>query len=151
MNLTPAALIEFFTKGGKYTNKKDVIIRNEGQTFYIAVGLVKGNEDGSDYMLYDKIFGADKFMEAYSIASLKDLESIERSKLWLRYFSEAAELIYTNKEGVAIHFRKFRSQTMVFSRDLKYYNEVDRFLNMTEHFIEFIDENHEEWHVISLN
>src|SRR5689334_20513624 len=119
MNLTHSALIEFFTKGGQYTNKRGVVIRYADQTFYVTVKLVKENEDGSDYVLYDKIFGVGKFIEAFSITALKDLESIDRSKLWLRYYAEAAELIYT-VEGFAIHFRKFRSHTMVFSRDLRY-------------------------------
>ena len=64
-----------------------------------------------------------------------------RSQLWVRYLMEAAEMIVADDDGHSLHFRKFRSGTMVYSLDLNYYTEVNRVLNMTEHFKDFMLEN----------
>lgn len=62
------------------------------------------------YELTDEVNSVEKFMEVYNVSSGEDIQLIDRSRLWMRYLAEAAELVYTNMDGNSIHFRKFQEQ-----------------------------------------
>ena len=115
-----------------------------GSVFTLTMKLKEDKAEGHLYELYDEIYGADAFISQYEIRSIKDLQLIDKSRIWIRFLAEAAELIFTNADDHTIHFRKFRVNTMVYSLNLNYYTEVNKVMNMTEHFEAFIAENGKE-------
>lgn len=149
MKITAVALTEFFEKGGQFRNKEGVVINMVGNVFTITTLLIEISGENGQYALYDEVYSAEKFLELYPVHSLNDLELLGASFLWVRYMTEGAELIFTNGDGNAIHFRKFRGNTMVFSLDLNYYTEVNKVLNMRDHFTDFIEEHIDELEAMS--
>ena len=74
---------------------------------------------------------------------------MQPSRLLLRYLAEGAEMIFTNGDGNSIHFRRFRSNTMIYSLDLNYYTEVNKVLNIRDDFKDFIEAHWEELEAMS--
>ena len=147
--MSASELIEFFTANTPFKTKSGILITMVGNVFALTAKLREDKEEGHLYELHDEIYGADAFISQYEIRSIKDLQLMSISKLWIRFLAEAAELIFTNPDDHSIHFRKFRANTMVYSLNLNYYTEVNRLMNMTEHFEAFIAENWKELEVMS--
>lgn len=105
--------MRFFTKDGKFRTKSGILIRMANNVFSLEVKLKSGEQEGHLYELYDEIYGAERFISLNEIHELEDLQILNVSSIWIRYLTEGAELIFTDGDGHSIHFRKFRTNTMV--------------------------------------
>jgi hypothetical protein len=144
MKITEGAIKDFFEKNKEFRNKNGIVLRMVGEAFFIAAVVKQISDETGRYEIHDKVQGGGKFMELYNIHSLKDLESLMISSLWIRYLAEEAELIFIDSESDSICFRKFKTTTKIYSAGLNYYKQINKVLYMRGHFKIFIEENWQE-------
>src|SRR5687767_9851143 len=104
---------------------------------------------GHSYELYDELHNAEKFITQYGLQSVEQIKMLGRAEVWLCYYIEAAEVIFTDGDDHSIHFRKLRNKTMIYSLDLNYYTEEYKVFNILDHFEGYIAASIQEFEAMS--
>lgn len=83
--------------------------------------------------------GIDEFIAGFKLKAPEDIDNLEYTHSWMRYLNGYAEIDITPMELEAtITFRIMHRRTMVYSRELHFYDEVYEHLTMHEDFENYL-------------
>lgn len=120
----------------------------------MELGLVDGNVIWTYFSLINHDYGPNAicistegdgpydFISGFNLKKAEDIDHLDYNSSWIRYLNRAAEISVTPWDLEAtLNFRICNRKTMIFSRELHFYDEVYEHLTMPEDFEEYISSN----------
>lgn len=84
----------------------------------------------------------ENFTEAYNLKNLKRFETMEQGNLWIRYIIGKAAVSYKVPELQAtVCFRIVNSKTIIYSKELCFYDESETLFTMEKAFEQYLKDN----------
>jgi len=141
--LPKTALLDLFEQQGRSIKFQTGLALDLYKKDQVMAGLgLKANDDWYQITLLTDYVAADQFITHYQLKSPEEIWQIDSGGLWLRYLSGNACVCMEIFELEAeICFRLVNGMTMVYSRDLHYYDEVYSTLSMVHQFEKYAEEN----------
>ncbi len=148
-NISIDALQEYLSKQSKvFTTSNGLTIGQLEEGIYSSYKY-SDEEIGFEYELFTDFDGFCEFIEHYRLESLGKIKELGYRDIWIRYLNRESEIQVTQsdmQEG-PLTFRLYKSKTMIYSRELHFYDEVNRHLTIPEDFFDYFLHNEKKLQV----
>ena len=106
-------------------------------------------EIGFDFELFTEPESLHEFIENYKLESLGKIDEMGYRDIWIRYLNRKAEMEVTQSEleEAPLTFRLYKGKTMIYSRVLHFYDEVNKHLTLPEDFFDYFLHNEKKLQV----
>ena len=132
--------------------------KNRNNRFKNSAGMELGLADGNVIWTYFSLInhnygpnaveistegdGVYEFISGFDLKKVEDIDRLDYNSSWIRYLNSAAEIGVTPWHIEAtLNFRICNRKTMIFSRELHFYDEVYEHLTIPEDFEGYIASN----------
>ena len=145
-------LTYFESKNNRFKNSAGMELGlSDGNVIWTYFSLV--NHDGLN-AVYISTEGdsMNEFISGFDLKKVKDIDRLDYNSSWIRYLNSGAEIGVTPWDLEAtINFRICNRKTMIFSRELHYYDKVYEHLTIPEDFEGYIVSNENRLHLAGQN
>jgi len=152
-NISPELLQDFFSKQGRiFTTNNGLTIGQMDNGVYSSYKF-SYEEIGYDFELFTEVDNLHEFIDHYRLNKLEDIKEFGYREIWIRYLNTEAEMQVTqaDMEEGPLTFRLHKHKTMIYSRELHFYDEVNKHLTLAEDFIEYFFDNEKKVQVALKN
>ncbi|MET4546273.1 hypothetical protein ABIE26_003600 [Pedobacter africanus] len=140
--LPKIVLLDLFEQHGRSVKFKDGLSLDLYKDQVMISLDMKEVEGEYKFTILTDYLAADQFIGRYELKTIEGIEQINSAAVWLTYLAGNACLCMEIFELEAeFCFRLVNGITMVYSRELHYYDEVYKILSMVPHFEKYAEEN----------
>ena len=146
-------LTYFESKNNRFKNSAGMELGlSDGNVIWTYFSLV--NHDYGPNAVYISTEGdsVNEFISGFDLKKVKDIDRLDYNSSWIRYLNSGAEIGVTPWDLEAtLNFRICNRKTMIFSRELHYYDEVYEHLTIPEDFEGYIVSNENRLYLAGQN